>query len=669
MANQLQHEKSPYLLQHAENPVAWRPWGTAALEEAKWEDKPIFLSIGYSTCHWCHVMAHESFEAEEVAEILNHAFIPIKVDREERPDVDAVYMAACIAMNSSGGWPLTVLLTPDQKPFWAGTYLPKWQLLSLLEQADRRWRENRDELISAGNMLTEYLRQEENLQPGTPSRGLVEKGVSLFAQSFDRQWGGFGQAPKFPTAHNLLFLLRYGRLTQNHQAQEMAELTLEHMYRGGIFDHIGGGFSRYSTDQQWLVPHFEKMLYDNGLLALAYTEAWNQTHQNYYREAICRTLDYVLTDLTDPLGGFYCGQDADSDGVEGKYYVFSPEEIADILGQQSAERFCQRFGITSAGNFEGKSIPNLIGTPDWEQEPKEMNTLRKQLYAYRKNRTSLHRDDKVLTSWNGLMIAALARAGLTLDDSRYLDAAERAVDFIRRNLKDNHARLLARWRDGEAAHPGKLEDYAFYAWGLLELYEATFRIDFLAEACGLAEQLLNLFFDQAKGGFYPYAKDGEQLITRNKEVYDGAMPSGNSAAALVLSRLARLTGEIRWQEAAELQLSYLAGAIQSYPAGYSFALLALLEELWPTAELICAAKTLPHDLTDFLRKHFGGLTVLVKTPADKAQLAALAPFTSAYLIPEEGVRYYLCHGKTCARPVETLEELETLMECGEKPSY
>lgn len=661
MANQLKNEKSPYLLQHAENPVDWRPWGTAALEEAKREDKPIFLSIGYSTCHWCHVMAHESFEVEEVAAILNRAFIPIKVDREERPDVDAVYMAACIAMNGSGGWPLTVLLTPDQKPFWAGTYLPKSQLLSLLKQADSRWRENRRQLISAGDMLTEHLRQEQAVQPNAPSRALVQKGVSLFVQGFDRQWGGFGQAPKFPTAHNLLFLLRYAHLTENQQAQEMAELTLEHMYRGGIFDHIGGGFSRYSTDRRWLVPHFEKMLYDNALLALAYTEAWNQTHRDYYRQVVCRTLDYVLAELTDQQGGFYCGQDADSDGVEGKYYVFSLKEIAAVVSEKQGEAFCRRFGITSAGNFEGKSIPNLIGAPNWEQEPEEIKALRKQLYAYRKERTNLHRDDKVLTSWNGLMIAALTCAGVILDESCYLDAAERAVAFIRKNLKDSDGRLLARWRDGEAAHSGKLEDYAFYTWGLLELYEATFCVDYLEEACSLAELLLELFFDHEQGGFYPYAKDGEQLITRTKEVYDGAIPSGNSVAALVLSRLERLTGETRWMQASERQFAYLAGAIQGYPAGYSFALLALLEELWPTAELICAAEKPPEDLTYFLKKHPYGLTVLIKTPADETRLAALASFTSEYPIPETGVRYYLCRGKTCERPVETIEELEKLI--------
>jgi len=662
MPNQLQHEKSPYLLQHAENPVAWRPWGTIALEEAQREDKPIFLSIGYSTCHWCHVMAHESFESENVAAVLNRFFIPVKVDREERPDVDAAYMAACIAMNGSGGWPLTVLLTPGQKPFWAGTYLPKGQLLLLLEQVARRWQEKRGELIAAGNELTEHLRREEKVRPGTPSQALVRAGVSQFAQSFDSQWGGFGRAPKFPTAHNLLFLLRYAHLTGERQAREMAEATLEHMYRGGLFDHVGGGFSRYSTDRQWLVPHFEKMLYDNALLALAYTEAWQQTRRKYAREAACRTLDYVLAELTDPAGGFYCGQDADSDGVEGKYYVFSPEELSKVLGREAAERFCRQFGITARGNFEGKNIPNLIAASDWQQEPEGIKAMQTQLYAYRKSRTSLHRDDKVLTAWNGLMIAALARAGLLLDEPRYLEAARRAAAFLEKNLKDSNGRLLARWREGEAAHLGKLEDYAFYAWGLLELYGATFCTDFLEEACALAELLLELFFDREQGGFYPYAKDGEQLITRTKEVYDGAMPSGNAVAALVLSRLTRLTGETRWREAADLQLSYLAGAIGGYPAGHSFTLLTLLEELWPTAELVCAAERLPDALLAFLReKPRPGLTVLVKTPADATRLAARAPFTAEYSIPAAGARYYLCRGRACASPVDTIEELEKLI--------
>lgn len=664
MANQLQFEKSPYLLQHAENPVAWRPWSAAALEEARREDKPIFLSIGYSTCHWCHVMAHESFGSEEVAAALNRWFVPIKVDREERPDVDAAYMEACVAMNGSGGWPLTVLLTPEQKPFWAGTYLPRRQLLALLEQAERRWRDSREELTAAGDALTEHLRREE-AAAATPGRALVEEGAALFAQAYDRAWGGFGQAPKFPAAHNLLFLLRYARLTGDRHAGEVAEQTLEHMYRGGLFDHVGGGFARYSTDRQWLVPHFEKMLYDNALLALAYTEGWQQTGRAFCCAAARRTLDYVLDELTDPAGGFYCAQDADSDGVEGKYYVFTPEELTQVLGQEGAERFCRWYGITEGGNFEGRSIPNLIHTPEWEREPEGIKVLRERAADYRRTRTRLHRDDKVLTAWNGLMIAALARAGLVLDEERYLTAAERAAGFLRARLKDRDGRLLARWREGEAAHPGKLEDYAFYAWGLLELYGAVFRGELLEEACALAEELLDSFFDWERGGFYPYGKDGEQLITRTKEVYDGALPSGNAVAALVLSRLSRLTGERRWREAADRQLSYLAGAVRQYPAGHSFTLLTLLEELWPADELICAAKACPGELTVFLRAEPRiGLTVLVKTPAEEAHLSAAAPFTREYPIPEKGVRYYLCRGKTCARPVETIEELNSRLGGG-----
>ncbi len=661
VGNQLRNEKSPYLLQHAENPVAWRPWGAAALEEARREDKPIFLSIGYSTCHWCHVMARESFRSEAVAAVLNRYFIPVKVDREERPDVDAVYMAACIAMNGSGGWPLTLLLTPEQKPFWAGTYLPREGLLELLEQAARSWRENRAGLTAVGERLTEHLRREAPVQPGPPGRALVRAGAALFARSFDSPWGGFGQAPKFPAAHNLIFLLRYARLTGDTRAGEMAEQTLEHMYRGGLFDHVGGGFSRYATDRRWLVPHFEKMLYDNALLALAYTEGYRQTRRGYLREVACRTLNYVLGELTDPMGGFYCGQDADSDGVEGKYYVFSPEEVARALGPEDGARFCRRYGIGAEGNFEGKSIPNLLEEDAWEQEGDR--ALRGRMYAYRKSRGRLHRDDKVLTAWNGLMIGSLAQAGLFLEEPRYLEAAERAAGFLEEHLTDGSGRLLARWREGEAAHPGKLEDYGFYAWGLLELYGATFRAPWLERAAALGEALLTDFFDWEQGGFYPYGKDGEQLITRTKGVYDGAMPSGNGMGALVLSRLARLTGEERWKRASERQLAYLAGAIQDYPAGHSVTLLALLEELWPTAELVCAAKELPEALPAFLRsKPWFGLTVLVKTPENQERLAAVAPFTAAYPIPAEGARYYLCRGKTCASPVATLRELEKLME-------
>lgn len=663
MSNRLSTERSPYLLQHAENPVDWRPWGPEVFEEAKRTDKPVLLSIGYSTCHWCHVMAHESFEDETVAQAVNAAFLPVKVDREERPDVDAVYMAACLAMNGSGGWPLTVLLTPDQKPFWAGTYLPKDQLLHLLRKAARLWREDRAGVLVTGDTLTAHLQQEGQARPGTPSRELVRQAVSQFAQSYDERWGGFGAAPKFPTPHNLIFLLRYAQLAKEEHAREMALHTLNNMYRGGLFDHVGGGFSRYSTDQHWLVPHFEKMLYDNALLALAYTEAFQHTRCPIYGKITRRTLDYVLRELSGPQGGFCCGQDADSDGVEGKYYALTPDELAQALGGVDGLRFCQWYGITPEGNFEGKSIPNLLGQSQFDQDPEDMAALREQVYAYRLSRTALHRDDKVLTAWNGLAMAALARAGLVLDEPRYLDAARQTAEFLAEKLTTSDGRLLARWRDGDAAHPGKLDDYAFLAYGLLELYSATFDASYLTRAVGLADCLLKLFFDGERGGFYPYASNGEQLLTRTKEAYDGAMPSGNSIAALVLFRLSRLTGEMRWREAADLQLSWLAGAAEGYPAGHSFAMLACLEELWPTAELVITAQKPPEELRGFLREAPRlGLTVLVKTQENAGTLAALAPFTKDYPIPAQGARYYLCQGGACAQPVDSIPELKIFSE-------
>ena len=663
MSNRLSTERSPYLLQHAENPVDWRPWGPEVFEEAKRTDKPVLLSIGYSTCHWCHVMAHESFEDETVAQAVNAAFLPVKVDREERPDVDAVYMAACLAMNGSGGWPLTVLLTPDQKPFWAGTYLPKDQLLHLLRKAARLWREDRAGVLVTGDTLTAHLQQEGQARPGTPSRELVRQAVSQFAQSYDERWGGFGAAPKFPTPHNLIFLLRYAQLAKEEHAREMALHTLNNMYRGGLFDHVGGGFSRYSTDQHWLVPHFEKMLYDNALLALAYTEAFQHARCPIYGEITRRTLDYVLRELSGPQGGFYCGQDADSDGVEGKYYALTPDELAQALGGVDGLRFCQWYGITPEGNFEGKSIPNLLGQSQFDQDSEDMAALREQVYAYRLSRTALHRDDKVLTAWNGLVMAALARAGLVLDEPWYLDAARQTAEFLAEKLTTSDGRLLARWRDGDAAHPGKLDDYAFLAYGLLELYSATFDASYLTRAVGLADCLLKLFFDGERGGFYPYASNGEQLLTRTKEAYDGAMPSGNSIAALVLFRLSRLTGEMRWREAADLQLSWLAGAAEGYPAGHSFAMLACLEELWPTAELVITAQKPPEELRGFLREAPRlGLTVLVKTQENAGTLAALAPFTKDYPIPAQGAQYYLCQGGACAQPVDSIPELKIFSE-------
>ncbi len=664
MANALAQEKSPYLLQHAENPVDWRAWSPSAFEEAQKQDKPVFLSIGYSTCHWCHVMARESFEDPEVAQLLNRNYLSVKVDREERPDVDAVYMAACMAATGSGGWPLTALLTPEQKPFWVGTYLPKKQLLRLLDEASRLWDSGREALLEAGDALTAHLQEPEAYATGEPSFSLLQKAAGQFSSRYDNRWGGFGPAPKFPAAHNLLFLLHYAQAAERPDCRKMAEQTLGAMYRGGLFDHVGGGFARYSTDAQWLVPHFEKMLYDNALLAMAYAEVQQTGRTSLYGKIARRTLDYVLRELSGPEGGFCCGQDADSGGGEGGYYLLTPEDAERAVGPEAAKAFCGWYGVTEAGNFEGKSIPNLIGQAGWEREPEGMAALREKVRAYRLDRIQLHRDDKVLTSWTGLMIAALARAGRLLEEPRYLTAAREAQEFLSARLTEPSGHLLARWRDGDAAHPGKLDDYAFSAWALLELYASTLDAAYLKRAVRVSELLLQLFFDRERGGFYPYAADGEQLISRNKETYDGAIPSGNSAAGLVLVRLARLTGEARWQEAAELQLRYLAGAAEDYPAGHSFALMAMLEALSPGAELLCAAagENPPEELTAFLRHPFPGLTVLLKTPGNADILAKAAPFTAEYPLPERGIRYYLCQNRTCSQPADSIREIEVRLE-------
>ena len=464
MSNRLKNEKSPYLFQHKDNPVDWYPWCREAFQKAADEDKPVFLSIGYSTCHWCHVMAHESFEDAEIADQLNRDFVCIKVDREERPDIDAVYMAVCQAVTGAGGWPLTIIMTPEQKPFFAGTYFPKQHrygqpgLKELLKRVADLWKRAREKLLNAGDQIVAAINQGQPSGGNEPNRALLHEAYGLFHRQFDSKWGGFGSAPKFPAPHNLLFLMRYSLLEAAPDALEMAQTTLDAMACGGLQDHIGGGFSRYSTDEKWLVPHFEKMLYDNALLIMAYLKAFQLTKLERYADTARRTADYILRELTDEQGGFYCGQDADSDSVEGKYYVFTPEESEAVLGKEDGQAFNRLYGITAAGNFEGKSIPNRIGQTEDGWQAKDERLLK--LYQYRLNRAKLHKDDKVLLSWNAWTILALSQAGRILGDDRYLNAARRAQQFIENNMMDQNGRLYLRWRDGEAAHIGQLEDYA-----------------------------------------------------------------------------------------------------------------------------------------------------------------------------------------------------------------
>ena len=656
--NRLQLEKSPYLLQHAGNPVDWFSWGKEAFQKAKLEDKPVFLSIGYSTCHWCHVMAHESFEDTEIAELLNRNFVPVKVDREERPDVDAVYMSVCQALTGSGGWPLTVIMTPEQKPFFAGTYFPKHQrfgqpgLTDILQQVSRRWESGREQLLQAGEQITEALGGDNTQEGKEPDKELLRSGYRFFRQRFDSRWGGFGRAPKFPAPHNLLFLMRYAQLEKEPGALAMAEATLEAMACGGINDQFGGGFSRYSTDEKWLVPHFEKMLYDNALLLMAYVSACQITGKEEYRHTARHTATYILRELTGASGGFFCGQDADSDGVEGKYYAFTPKEVYDALGEADGREICRMYGITEDGNFEGKSIPNRIGqkAPALPLEDRRLQKLR----AYRMNRTALHKDDKILLSWNAWAIIAFARAGRALEDERFSQAAICAARFIEENMTDEQNRLFLRWRDGEAAHAGQLEDYSVYALALIELYRLTFDPAYLKKAIERARQMVEFFEDRERGGYFINAYDAEQLIARPKETYDGAVPSGNSAAAAVLQRLAILTGEPFWQESAERQLRFLAGEICHYPAGYSFGLTAMADALYSHRELVCTVNGgVPEELVEFLRTHTAdNLSVLVKTEENAGMLTACAPFTGDYPVPKSGSVWYLCENGACQAPVE-----------------
>ncbi len=656
--NHLKNEKSPYLLQHAGNPVDWHPWGKEAFEKAKEKDLPVFLSIGYSTCHWCHVMARESFEDEEVAEVLNSHYICIKVDREERPDIDSVYMAACQALTGSGGWPLTAILTPGQEPFFLGTYFPKHQrygqpgLLELLPKIASLWREDRKELLKTGQKITAFLSSPEHMPESIPDKNILNQAVSLYRQQYDSQWGGFGSAPKFPAAHNLLFLLYYSVFEESEDALSMAEHTLTAMAHGGINDHIGGGFSRYSTDDKWLVPHFEKMLYDNALLSIAFLEAFHLTKKPLYADTARRTLDYVLKELTGPEGEFYCGQDADSDGVEGKYYVFSREEILELLGAWDGSQFCRIYGITGEGNFEGMSIPNLIGQ---REEPWPSDDLRlKKIYDYRRKRTSLHRDDKVILSWNSWMITAMSKAAQILGDARWQHAAATAHQFIRNHMMDSNGRLYLRWREGEAANAGQLDDYAVYGLALLELYRASYEPRYLDESVFIARQMFDLFEDKENGGYFLTASDAEVLITRPKETYDGAVPSGNSAATVLLSQLAGYTCNPVWQQAFDRQAAFLAGSAKEYPSGHSFGLLSLFKSLYPSRELVCVSSDsqLPLELKAYLQKAPAlNLSVILKTSKNQAELEKCIPYTGNYPIPGDGAMYYLCENGMCQSPV------------------
>lgn len=639
MSNQLKNTTSPYLLQHAENPVNWYPWCEEAFEKAKSEDKPIFLSIGYSTCHWCHVMAHESFEDEKTAEILNRNFISIKVDREERPDIDSVYMTVCQAFTGNGGWPMSVFMTWDKKPFFTGTYFPPKShygmpgFPDLLNAIASQWNNNRMELLQSAEQIVSHLKNERSNNSNSSNENLIKQAIQIFSVSFDEINGGFGSAPKFPTPHNLLFLMLYAKQNQDSDILKMAEKTLLQMRKGGIFDHIGYGFSRYSTDKNFLVPHFEKMLYDNALMIMAYSAAYSLTNNEIYLDTAEKTAKYILHEMTSPDGGFYSAQDADSEGVEGKFYTLTLNEILDVLGEVKGKQLAETFDITEGGNFEGVNIPNLLKSNDLTSNFADEF---KKLYDYRKNRTKLHLDDKILLSWNSMMIAALSMVYRVSHNEKYLNAAVNAQMFIEKNLC-NGTQLATSWRDGKSSENSFLDDYACYIAALIELYNTTLDSSYLENAEQFCIEAVKRFYDHKNCGFYLSESANTELFMNPKETYDGAIPSGNSVMVYNFVRLYQLTENEKYHEFAEKQLEFLSSRSNDYPAGHCMFLLAkMLYENPP--------------------RH---ITVALKERSDLKKVKENIPFLANILVTQESneypllnekTTYYICKNHACLPP-------------------
>ncbi len=670
MANRLANETSPYLLQHAENPVDWYPWGEEALNRAQDEDRPILLSIGYSACHWCHVMERESFENDDIAAIMNEHFVNIKVDREERPDLDAVYMEAVQMLTGSGGWPMTVFLTPEGRPFYGGTYFPPDDRQGmpgfprLLAAASQAYHTNKSEIERVTRQLSDQMGRSGQMPRGfTPLTTEVMHGAySQLATQFDHLNGGFGNAPKFPQPMTPEFLLRYYRHGFNARALEMVELTLQKMAYGGMYDQVGGGFHRYSTDAYWLVPHFEKMLYDNALLARLYLHAWQITGNQLYRRITEETLDYVLREMTDPSGGFYSAQDADSEGVEGKFFVWTPNELRPLLGDD-ADLVMGYYGVTDSGNFEGSNILNVPRPPaDYAgQQSVSEDTLsnaiaraRATLLEVREQRIHPLLDDKVLTSWNGLMLRAFAEAGAALDRPDYLDAARNNAAFLLENMRDANGRILRTWRNGEAKLLGYLEDYSCLADGLLSLHEATLEPRWLQEAVAVADGMNALFWDDAVGGFYDTGSDHEQLVIRPRDVFDNAQPCGSSVAADVLLRLGVITGNDNYSSKGATPLRALQQLLGRAPAATGYWLGALDFYVSLPREIVIVGPT-DSDSTQAMLREINGRFMPNKVAVGMADPANPplkdSPLLEQRLMQEGQPTAYVCENYACQLPV------------------
>ncbi|MEM8945995.1 MAG: thioredoxin domain-containing protein [Planctomycetota bacterium] len=685
MPNHLANETSPYLLQHVNNPVDWYPWGEEALTRAKEQNMPIFLSIGYSACHWCHVMEHESFENEAIAKSLNEKFVCIKVDREERPDLDQIYMNAVQIMTGRGGWPMSVFLTPDLKPFYAGTYWPPKRSRGMpgfdevVLGVSNAWDTNREAVVDTSEKLTADLGRIGDLGSGELSEDLMTSAVGHFRRTFDSTYGGFGGAPKFPSPMCLQLLLRYWHRKRDVQALRMVTVTLDRMAAGGIYDHLGGGFARYSVDARWLVPHFEKMLYDNSQLAATYVEAYQATGDENYVRVVRETLDYTLRDMTDAGidgtgGGFYSTEDADSEGVEGKFYVWTPDELREILGDEAARTFGRVYDVTDEGNFEHANILNLPKTieqqatalgrkaSDLEQELAES---RAKLFAAREKRIHPGKDDKVIVAWNGLMIDAMARAGAVLGEQKYVDAAAKAAHFLLHKLRRDDGRLLHTWRHGRAKLDAYLDDYANLANGLVSLYEASFDAQHLDHAIALVQTILDHFADSDDGGFFYTADDHEQLIVRNKDLYDNAVPSGNAMAATVLMRLGKLTGEQKYLDAATGAMQTTVGLMRQAPAGVAQILVALDMHLGPTYEIVFAGdpseQTSQAALADLQRRYLPNKVLGFAGEASDSP-AVLKDLLAGKKMLDGQPTLFICEGFTCQAPAVGDEAISSALD-------
>ena len=677
--NQLIHETSPYLLQHAHNPVDWYPWGEEALNRSKKEDKPILLSIGYSSCHWCHVMEKESFENEAIAKVMNERFINIKVDREERPDLDELYMNAVQVMTGSGGWPMTVFLTPDLVPFHAGTYFPPEDrggmpgFPKVLVVVSDYYRTHRGEVGKTEAQMKNTLHQIVEIIPSqkTLDAKILSKAFETFESQFDTNNGGFGKAPKFPNSMVLSFLLRFWKNTGTKTALEMVEKTLDKMAKGGIYDHLGGGFHRYSVDERWLIPHFEKMLYDNALLSRTYLEAYQATRKEDYRRVAEETLHYVLLEMKSPEGGFYSTQDADSEGEEGKFYVWTRDQIKGILGKEKGTPFCAYYGVDPRGNFEGgRSVLNIVYSLEkvcelYGIKTKDLKALleegRKKLFTERQKRVSPSRDEKILTSWNGLMISSFTDGFKIAGNEEYLNGAKRASNFIlQKMMKDGH--LMRVFNKGRCNVKGYSEDYAFFIQALLDLYEVTFEIDWLKEADDLNRKMIEQFWDEKKGGFFFTGEGNESLVARSKSPYDNATPSANSVALFNLIRLGYLTGENSLKKKAEQILHLFYNFLLEHPSGFANMLSGLSFFLNPEEIGIIGSKN-DHRTKPMLREiylaYLPNKILSLKDPQERIE-GDYFPFLMEKGITEVPTTF-VCKKFTCLPPVQSEEELKKIL--------